>query len=254
MRDTELYHHLLAIEEPWHLIDVELDIAEQLVCVFIDFDGRKASFCCPECGQYANLYDRRETRLWRHLDSCQFKSYPVASLPRVSCRKHGVLTPKVFWCEPNSRFTALFERFALEVLQATQVQSQAAKILRLTPEQVEPLLEKAVARGLPRRDPDEKIEHASPDETSFQQGHSYAAVLSDLKQARDIEMVEHRTQEAVVAFLNTALSAEQKASVRSVTMDTWRAFANARAQVLPEADVVAEEVHDRFQVSCGRLP
>lgn len=140
------------------------------------------------------------------------------------------------------------------MLQATQVQSQAAKILRLTPEQVEPLLEKAVARGLPRRDPDEKVEHARSDEKRFQQGHSTATVLSDLKQARGIEMVEHRTQEAVVELLNTALTTEQKAGVRSMTMDMWRAFANARALVLAEADVVAEVVHDRFQVSCGRLP
>src|SRR4051794_36415474 len=151
MRDTELYRHILGIEDPWYVVDVELDIAEEIVRVFIDFDGPKASFCCPECGQYANLYDRRETRSWRHLDSCQFKTYLVASLPRVSCREHGVLTPKVFWCEPNSRYTALFERFALDVLQATQVQSRAARILRLSADQMEYLMHKAVARGLQRR-------------------------------------------------------------------------------------------------------
>jgi transposase len=245
MRDTELYHHLLGIEEPWRIVNVELDLADEAVRVYIDFDGPKASFCCPECGQYANLYDRRETRSWRHLDSCQFKTFLIASLPRVECRQHGVQTARVFWCEPNSRFTALFERFALEVLQATQVQSRAAKILRLSADQMEHLMRKAVSRGLQRRDPNQPIAHAGLDEKSFQQGYAFATVLSDLKGARVVELVENRTQEAAKELLETALTAPQKQSVRSVTMDMWPAFANARAAVLPQAEVV----HDRFHVA-----
>ena len=141
MHDTELYRHLLGIEQPWRVVNVELDLSDEAVRVYIDFDGAKAAFCCPECGKYANLYDRRETRSWRHLDSCQFKTYLVASLPRVSCRQHSVQTASVFWCEPNSRFTALFERFALDVLQATQVQARAAKLLRISPDQVQYLMQ-----------------------------------------------------------------------------------------------------------------
>ena len=89
MRDTELYHHLLGIEDPWRVINVELDVDEETVRVFIDFDTRNGSFCCPECGKYANLYDRRETRSWRHLDSCQFKTYLVASLIQSDCFRVG---------------------------------------------------------------------------------------------------------------------------------------------------------------------
>lgn len=245
MQDIDLYHQLLGVVSPWRVVEVELDAAEEVVRVFIDFDGRSANFYCPECGDLANLYDRREVRSWRHLDSCAFKTYLVASLPRVSCRKHGVLTPKVFWCEPNSRFTAMFERFALDVLLATQVQSKAAKLLRLSADQIEYLMRKAVARGLERRNKRERIEHAGLDEKSFQQGHAYATVLSDLDQGRVIEMTQHRTQESVVGLLETALSSFQKENVRSVTMDMWAAFANARAQVLPKAEVV----HDRFHVA-----
>lgn len=245
MHDTELYRHLLGIEEPWRVVNVELDLSDEAVRVYIDFDGAKATFCCPECGKYANLYDRRETRSWRHLDSCQFKTYLVASLPRVSCRQHSVQTANVFWCEPNSRFTALFERFALDVLRATQVQVRAAKLLRLSPDQVQYLMQRAVERGLQRRDPNQTITHAGMDEKSFQQGHRYATVLSDLDQARIIDVVENRTQEAAIALLSTALTESQKAGVQSVTMDMWPAFANAQAEVLPQAQII----HDRFHIA-----
>src|SRR5882724_3341176 len=126
MNDTELYHKLLGVEAPWQVTDVALNLEEEAIYVTLDFEGRTANFVCPECGLPANLYDRRETRTWRHLDSCQFKTFLVASLPRVSCRKHGVLSASVFWTEPDSRYTQMFEQFALRILQATQVQARAA--------------------------------------------------------------------------------------------------------------------------------
>lgn len=245
MQDTELYHHILGVEAPWQVVKVELNTDDEAVRIYIDFNGRQAEFHCPECGQYANLYDRREARSWRHLDSCQFKTYLVASLPRVSCKKHGILTAKVFWCEPNSRFTAMFERFAIDVLKATQVQSSAARLLRVSADQIEYLMGKCVERGLERRDPSEPIPSVGLDEKSFQKGHSYASVLSDLKRGRVIDLVEHRTQEAAIKLLNLSLSPQQKRGVRSVTMDLWTAFSSAKAAVLPHADIV----HDRYHVA-----
>jgi transposase len=245
MQDTQLYHQILGIQEPWCVVNVELDLQEEAVRVYIDFDGPKAAFCCPQCGQYANLYDRRETRTWRHLDSCQFQTYLVASLPRVSCRQHGVLTVNTFWAEPNSRFTALFERFAIDVLQATQVQARAAQLLRLSADQVQYLMHKAVTRGLTKRSTTETVVHAGLDEKSFQEGHHYATILSDLDAGRVLDLVEHRTEEATTTLLKTTLSDEQKASVECVSMDMWPAFANAQAEVLPNAEVV----HDRFHIA-----
>lgn len=245
MQDTQLYEQLLGVSTPWFVREVQLDIEAQTVRVYLDFDGSKAAFYCPTCGQYANLYDRREIRQWRHLDSCQFQTFLVASLPRVDCKQHGVQTPRVFWCEPNSRYTALFERFALDVLLATQVQAKAARLLRLSGEQVAYLMSKAVARGLQRRDPAQTVAHVGLDEKAFQQGHTYATLLTDLDQGRVIDLVENRTEEAATTLLDTALTKAQKASVQSVSLDLWPAFANAQETVLPHAD----KVHDRFHIT-----
>lgn len=245
MQDTQLYHQLLGVEAPWFVHSVELDLEAQAVRVSLNFDGRQAAFCCPKCGQYANLYDRREPRMWRHLDSCQFQTFLVASLPRVSCKEHGILTPSVFWCEPNSRYTALFERFAIDVLLATQVQARAAKLLRLSSEQVSYLMGKAVTRGLERRDPSQEVAHVGLDEKAFQQGHTYATILTDLDGGRVLDLVETRTQDAATTLLEKALTVPQKATVQSVSMDLWPAFANAQEAVLPHAD----RVHDRFHIA-----
>ena len=245
MNDTQLYHQLLGVEAPWYVADVRLDIEEEAVYITLDFDGKTANFACPKCQRFANLYDRRETRSWRHLDSCQFKTYLVASMPRVSCRQHGILTSPVFWSEEGSRFTQMFETFALHVLQATQVQARAAHLLRLSPGQIHDLMHRAVTRGLKRRDTTELIPDLSVDEKSFQAGHKYVSILSDPCQKRVLDLVEGRSQEAVEELFTSSLTYQQREKVCSVSMDMWLPFMNAREKLIPNADTV----HDRYHVS-----
>lgn len=245
MNDTELYHKILGVEAPWQVTDVALDLDAETLSVTLDFDGRTANFVCPECGLPANVYDRREARIWRHLDSCQFKTLIVASVPRVRCLTHGVQTASVSWAEPHSRFTQMFECFALRVLQATQVQARAAALLRLSAGQIHDLMERSVQRGMERRDAQQSMTALSLDEKSHQKGHQYVTILSDPKEKRVLDLVEGRTQKAVEDLLESALTQEQRAAVRSVSMDMWQAFRNASHKKMPHADIV----HDRFHIA-----
>jgi len=244
MQDIDLYRQILGVTDPWTVARVALNVEEQTVHVYL-IETPDATWTCPVCGTTSPVYDHREERAWRHLDSCQFQTYLVASVPRVDCPTHGIHTVAVPWSAPNSRFTLLFERFAIDVLQATQVQGKAAKLLRLTPGQVHDLMERAVARGLSRRDKTEIIEHVSLDEKSYQHGHQYLTVLGDTKQGRVLEVSETRTEEATTTLLNETLTETQRLWVRSVTMDMWEAFMNATQASLPLADIV----HDRFHLA-----
>ena len=70
--------------------------------------------------------------------------------PRVQCPDHGVKQAKLSWAETESRFTKLFERFAIDVSQETDTQG-AGKILRLSWDEAWGIQERAVARGLARK-------------------------------------------------------------------------------------------------------
>src|ERR1043166_8849643 len=135
MNDTDLYRQILGIEAPWYVERVELDLPSEAVRIYLAC-RIGTEWSCPACGVLASVHDHRDEREWRHLDSCQLKTYLVASLPRVKCSKHGVLTVAVPWTEPESRFTQMFERFAIDVLRATGVQAKAAGLLRLSAGQV----------------------------------------------------------------------------------------------------------------------
>ena len=51
------------------------------------------------------------------------------------------------WAEPKARFTALFERLAIDVLRETDVLG-ATRILRISWDEAHHIMERAVARGL----------------------------------------------------------------------------------------------------------
>jgi len=145
----------------------------------------------------------------------------------------------------------LFHGLSIAVLSATGVQAKAARLLRLSPTQVQEVMARAVVRGLARRDHERHLPHLSLDEKSFQHGHHYISVLGDSVGKGVLDVVEGRTLEAAKSLLQTSLSLaqqEQVASVReqvaSVSMDMWPAFAGAKEQVLPQA----QTVHDRFHI------
>jgi hypothetical protein len=96
----------------------------------------------------------------------------------VRCPTHGVKQVRVAWAEPRSRFTVLFERLAIDVLRATDVQS-AARILRVTWDEAWHLMERAVARGLLTKGL-RFSRDLGIDEKAVAHGPQYATIVCDL--------------------------------------------------------------------------
>src|SRR5680860_622889 len=124
MRDTELYRHLLGLVTPWEVERVDLSVEDGRVDVWVEHPKR-TRFICPDCERELSVYDHSEERAWRHLDSCAFLTFLHAGPPRVECPEHGVRQVRVPWAEPHSRFTLLFERLAIDVLGACDVNAAA---------------------------------------------------------------------------------------------------------------------------------
>src|ERR1700722_3797649 len=112
MQDRELFRRILGLEAPWQVRELELQQAAGVVVVRIE-RRRGDALNCPECGQAMSGYDTVPRR-WRHLDTCQFQTILEAEVPRGQCPEHGVRQITVPWAEERSRFTALFERLAID--------------------------------------------------------------------------------------------------------------------------------------------
>ena len=236
------YALLLGIHTPWDISDVALRLSEHRVDIVIEHTGEVDA--CPVCGAECPRYDLRPSRTWRHLDTMQFATYLHCETPRVKCSEHGVKSVAVPWAGKNSRFTLLFEAFAIRVLQAARSVEDARKLLGLNWHQVNAIKSRAVERGLARRE-EEQVPYLGMDEKSFRRGHDYITCAVDLERSRVLEVVDKRTQAASRQLLETALSKEQRSRVEAVAVDMWPAFANAVEETLSNAVIV----HDRFHVS-----
>lgn len=243
MQDKELYQYILGLKSPWSVAEVRLDVEHQRIDVRVSHpEGTR--FGCPECGAVLACYDHAPERQWRHLDSCQFKTLLRASIPRVNCPTHGVKQVEVPWALKGSRFTIIFERFAIDVLSATQTVTGAMRILRTRWDQTWNIIQRAVERGKARKQA-LPILHIGIDEKAFSKGQSYLSLLYDLDKST-VEAISdgHDTESGIACF--SQLSAEQIDSVQAVAMDMSASYVQAAKQVFP----LAEEkiVHDRFHV------
>ena len=242
MKDTELYQHILGLQSPWHVERVELDTKAQRVSVYAAH-RKDATFSCPECGSQCPLHDHDEERSWRHLDSCQFETHLRARIPRVRCNEHGVRQARVPWAEPKSRFTLMFERFAIDVLLETDVQG-STELLRISWDQAHHIMQRAVERGLARRERTD-IKYMGVDEKAIAKRHRYATLLNDLQRGTVLEVTEGRSKESVEKCLGSVPSA-QLAEVEAFAMDMWQPY----FQVVCNAvrDGASKVVFDRFHI------
>jgi len=240
MNDKQLYYQLLGLNEDWEISEVQIDFNNLKVDVFIE-KSAKTKCKCPECHKECNIYDTREERNWRHLDTMQFKTILHCNIPRIECRDHGIKTVDLSWADKYSRFTNLFEKLAIDVLLACQNQAKTQTLLNLSWNEIHFIQKRAVQRGLNRRK-ELKTEFIGVDEKSFKKGQSYVTILYNLESASVIDVGEDRKEETLKELLKTIPDKERK-NIKAVAVDMWEAFSKAIKEIIPNAEIVFDKFH-----------
>lgn len=243
MRDIELYKAVLGLREPWFITSVDLDKAAETITVHVDVPA-DTRFECPQCkGTDCPVYDSRP-RTWRHLDTCQFKTFIQAPLPRINCSGCGVKTINPPWSEGHSRFTLLFERFVIDALQEMSMKG-ASRLFRLSWDQLDSIVQRAVRRGLARRDLGD-IKRIGIDEKSVGKGQdNYITIVSNLETSKVVWVGKSRRRETLDEFFKM-IGPEICSRIECISMDMWRPFQSSCRKWIPDAD--AKTVLDRFHI------
>jgi transposase len=242
MNDLNLhYRQLLGLSDDWKVDNVDLDLVGNQVVIELTHAG--GSLACPNCEAECPRADTAPKRKWRHLDTMQFTTEIHAAVPRCRCAKCGVKTIAVPWAGRHSRFTLMFEAFAIRVLQSAANVKKAAELLGLSWDAAHRIMATAVARGLERRKTDD-VNHVGIDEKSFGRGHDYVSIMTDIDHSRVLEVVPERTIAACDKLWKT-LTKQQLGQVKSVSMDMWQAFMSSAAKNVPKAKIV----HDKFHIA-----
>lgn len=235
------YRLLLGLDEAWDVQEVDLDLEANRVEICLNHGGGK--LCCPECQASCPRADTAPPRRWRHLDTMQFETIIEAAIPRSKCPKCGVKTVAVPWADKHSRFTLMFEAFAIKVLQAASNVKRAAELLKLSWDTAHAIMGRAVNRGLERRT-EETIQYVGIDEKSFGRGQDYVSLMVDIDRSRVIEVAKDRSAESCDRLWES-LTENQKSGVMAVATDFWQAYGNSIREQVPQAEIV----HDHFHIS-----
>jgi len=238
----EFYTNLLGIEDPWEIAAIRRDSKSREVMARVRYK-EDHPLLCPVCSTAGKLYDHRSRR-WRHLDSCNHKTFIEADIPRVECLEHGVKQVRVVWSEKGSRFTLEFESTVLLWLRDDPL-SRVAENFGLTWDEVDGIMSRAVRRGLARRKKTTP-RNIGLDETSFQKRHEYVTVLLDKDTDAVIDILEDRKASTLKDWFKSQEKSDFS-QLESISMDMWDPFINAvKAQFQNAESLIA---FDRFHVA-----
>lgn len=245
MQDIKLYEAILGLSAPWEVKSIELDKkAEEVI---VEVECKNKVWICPESNEQMHMHGYEE-RKWRHLDSCQYKTIIKAKVPRVKNPGKGTMMVQVPWAESNSRFTLLFERFAIDLLLSASVKA-TSKILRVSWDEASGIKRRAVQRGLARNElKEQSYEHLCIDEKSYGRGHKYLTFVATIKPGESGKIVyigDERKEDALDGFW-AKLSKSQKEKIQSISMDMWKPFMQSVRANISDAD--NKVVHDRFHI------
>lgn len=242
MRDVQVFGLLLGLQAPWRVARVVVSGQTEVVDVFVEH-APGARFACPTCGRECAVYDHTRERAWRHLDTMQFQTIVHASPPRVRCPEHGTKQVSVPWAEDRVRFTALWERRAIDVCDSCST-AEAAKLMHASWDEMAGVQNRAVERGLARRG-DVLPAQVGVDEKRPGKGQRFFTVVSDLSSKCVVWVGDGRNAESLNGYWDR-FTATQREQVKCIGMDMSAAYASSTRSRIPEADT--KIVYDRFHV------
>jgi transposase len=243
MHDRQVFSKLLGVVAPWEVEKVDLQLEAGEVHILVRH-RRGVTWPCPQCGRRCKLHDHQPERTWRHLDVFEYQTILHAQPPRCNCEEHGVQVVSLPWAEKGSRFTALFERWAIMWLQLAS-QSAVARQLGLSWDEVHAIQQRAVKRGLERRII-ESVPIIGIDEKAYKKGHRYLTLVYDHANSRVLYVGDERKEASLQGFWDI-LTDDQKAGIEAVSMDMWDPFVNSVRANVPNAD--EKIVFDKYHIA-----
>lgn len=242
MDEKTLYKKLLGIKLPWYVREVIMDEAAVRIDIYIAHE-KDIRVRCPECGEFYGMYDHAPERIYRHLDTCQMKTFIHVSPPRVKCPRHGIKQIDSEVGENGSDMTYAFESRVIETVKECSIEA-TARLYDLSWDKSWNALERAVDRGRERK------EHKLPmrigvDEKSIAKGHKYESLVYDID-AGTVEFVwDDRGQESLESYYSQ-FTKEELSGIKAVAMDMWDPYIAATRTYVPDAE--KKIVFDRFHI------
>jgi len=238
--DIELYTKLLGITRPWRVTRVTVDMAAERIDVWVE-EAPGTEFHCARCGTACAVYDHTAAQSWRHLDTCQCRTYVHARLPRTHCPVDGVHQIGSPWAEPRSPFTRRYEGWLIACCQECHV-TGVHRLTAASWASIWGVVTRAVDRGRARK-PRRLPGRLGIDEKALGKGQRYETIVVDLDRRKVEAVLDERTQASLEGYYHQFTPTEL-GGIAAIAMDMGEQYIRATLACVPEA--ASKIVFDKY--------
>ena len=194
---------------------------------------------CPHC-RYAThgSYDEHVAS-WRHLALGKWSVLIHATVKRIACPEHGVVTEAVPWAASGSRFTLDFEDLVAWLVREMNV-TAVTRLVKVAWRTVGRIIRRVVGRKLDAKRL-ERLYFIGLDEVSYRKGHKYLSVVADHLTGDAVWLGEGHTRATVGKFFEEV--GEHSKRIVAVTMDMSPAYIEEVQARVPHATVCFDPFH-----------
>lgn len=236
MRLTTVFNKLLRLQGAF-VRDVKFGFEEIVVTV----RPRRRLHRCPYCEFTSHGgYDKRERRRWRHVALGRWRVWIEATLYRLECPQHGVITEAVDWAEHDSRFTRDFEDLVAWLAREMN-KTAVSRLAHIAWQTVGTIIARVVGRTLDDKRLDE-LYVIGLDEVSYRKGHKYLSIVADHDTGDPVWIAEGRSRETVQKFFEK-LGPEKSAQLEAVSMDMCAPYIAEVRLRAPQAQIAFDPFH-----------
>jgi len=226
-----LVSQTLGLGPEWRIDRSIIDEDLRRVDIYLAHSGK--NLVCPETGESGTLYDHREERSWRHINIDECECFLHCRIPRVQSSL-GINTINIPWASSLNRITKSFECSAIELLKKTKNQTETAKLLGCSFNQLHLIMNRSVERGIERRSLDQVV-HVTIEEMPIKSG--YVTIVSDSTRGVILDVKEGLTKKGTTLILERIFD-NHKDNVETVSADMREAFVEAVSEVFPTSTLI----------------
>jgi len=239
---TKMMSGSLGLEEPWYIQKAEFNAEEMAMHIYVGV-RKNAAIACPVCGGATKRfgYEKNE-RVWRHGDCMFYPCLVHCRRPKILCQNCGVKQINAPFERKNSRFTLLFEGYAMLILPDMPI-SCTAELLRCDEKSLSSILRYWVNKAVDSTDLSD-VTQLGIDETSFKKGHKYVTLIIDAVKRRVIDVENGRDAGTVRVFAEKLVQkGGNPENVKAVTSDMAKAYISAVSEEFPNAEHIIDKFH-----------
>lgn len=232
----------LGLTEPWYIERAVFDGEGMAVRIYVGV-RKTAVMACPVCGGSAKRYGyEKNERVWRHGDCLFYPCYVHCRRPKVLCPQCGTKQINAPFERKNSRFSLLFEGYAMLILADAPI-AKVAQWLRCDEKSLTKILRYWVKKAVDGMDLSE-IAKLAIDETSFKRGQKYVTLIIDAVRRRVIDVEKGRGKDTVELFVNKlSEKGGDPEKITAVTSDMSKTYLPAIEETFPNAESIIDKFH-----------